>query len=624
MTVSTLNLPVDIPWKVIAASTDEDVTQFGAGRLPPPWRSSLAISAYEPSVDDLPTVLCHDRITYIKVTCSITGWQATQDDSNLLGKAYPGLGLDGLTREYFACYGVLLNVAVFPQLADPEIPLVGSVRIIDMQPKTRDLYQMATETGEVLSGSNSSVATDKSYATTNDSQWGLSSQASGGYSSGQQAGGFFNLTGGLTHSWGETDKDSSSTQTDASRDRRERQSTTTTISQLYNLLTGYHTGTNRAVFLLLPRPHTLQPTDHRTFIQGLRIIEGIQEFILVVSRPRDKNVVGLCIEAHLDTSHLPEEVQVEESPDEYEEDSEDFVVEKYASKDVGPGDNVRIDFTHNVLRDGFVIDTRDGRKDKDGRPADEGHSGMRLTWEFGVGAEFGHYERFYGAVTSGSAKVTAGLTSSGAGTLSQTYRVLTRAANPKAKISKVTANYITTSRCLAACFQTDKDGCVTPTYPGEGVCAPGDWVVNEVEVQASSKTVPGDVSAQSRLPALKEFLTRSHFAMATSWRLPRRYALGTVGFLDTDYVKNRLLEVLPDDVLGRRVEDIDKMPDDLKQAVTGAFPPGCTAQDVLQASLPDFTRATGLSIDDAALARRYLLGLVPNAGPAPQPPPVSA
>ena len=79
----------------------------------------------------------------------------------------------------------------------------------------------------------------------------------------------------LTGSWGDTTSDSTSTQIDQFlRERRETQGSTTNITQQYNLLTGYHAGTNRAAFLQLPRPHTLQATDYRTFVRGLRMIRG--------------------------------------------------------------------------------------------------------------------------------------------------------------------------------------------------------------------------------------------------------------------------------------------------------------------------------------------------------------
>jgi hypothetical protein len=108
---------------------------------------------------------------------------------------------------------------------------------------------------------------------------------------------------------GETAQDSQTTHKDHSRERRETQGTSTNIIQLYNILTGYHAGTNRASFLLLPRPHTMQATDHRTFIQGLRDIEGIQEFFIVVSRPAGQD--GLSIDVSLETAHLSEEAALE-------------------------------------------------------------------------------------------------------------------------------------------------------------------------------------------------------------------------------------------------------------------------------------------------------------------------
>ena len=77
----------------------------------------------------------------------------------------------------------------------------------------------------------------------------------------------------------------------------------TLISQLYSLLQGYHVGTNRVVFFMQPRPH-IQDMKF-TFVHGPRRLEGIQEFFLVVNRP--KSISGLCVEAALETAHLDEQ-----------------------------------------------------------------------------------------------------------------------------------------------------------------------------------------------------------------------------------------------------------------------------------------------------------------------------
>src|SRR5262249_11945461 len=157
-------------------------------------------------------------------------------------------------------------------------------------PKMRDLYQAATETGEVLTASRSDVNVGKSHSTTESTEVGGDLHSD--YSSGQTTAGVFQGGWKTTRGWGQTSGDTSNLQRDASRENRETKSMTTNISQLYNLITGYHLGTNRATFLLLPRPHTLQPTNLRSFIHGLRIIEGIQEFFLIVSRPEGIPGIG--------------------------------------------------------------------------------------------------------------------------------------------------------------------------------------------------------------------------------------------------------------------------------------------------------------------------------------------
>src|SRR5206468_9631153 len=144
--------------------------------------------------------------------------------------------------------------------------------------------------------------TDKTFANTETTESGFDfgGKLTAGITDSLKA----QVSGNYHHNTKDTSEDRTTIQTDASRERREKNATTTNLSQLYNLLTGYHPGTNRAVFLMLARPHVLQPTDHRTFVQGLRYIEGVQDFFLVVARP--KEIEGLCIEASLDTGHFPE------------------------------------------------------------------------------------------------------------------------------------------------------------------------------------------------------------------------------------------------------------------------------------------------------------------------------
>lgn len=59
----SMSLPINIPWRLIAASPDMMDPRFGNKRFPFKWRSSLAIYAYEPKSDELPEDLCGQRIT---------------------------------------------------------------------------------------------------------------------------------------------------------------------------------------------------------------------------------------------------------------------------------------------------------------------------------------------------------------------------------------------------------------------------------------------------------------------------------------------------------------------------------------------------------------------------------
>jgi hypothetical protein len=77
---------------------------------------------------------------------------------------------------------------------------------------------------------------------------------------------------------------------------------------LYHLLNSYHMGTNRAIFFLQPRPHTAQQKDRFTFINGPQQIEGIQEFFLVVNRPKGTKIdVDYCVDALLYAAYLDDD-----------------------------------------------------------------------------------------------------------------------------------------------------------------------------------------------------------------------------------------------------------------------------------------------------------------------------
>jgi hypothetical protein len=100
-----------------------------------------------------------------------------------------------------------------------------------------------------------------------------------------------------------TDTNVNQKTTDTSREARETLSRTTQSSQMYQLFNGYHLGSNRALFVVAPRPHTVSEQSQTEFnlIDGSRKLEGIQEVFLVMHMPKD--LEGFCIQAGLDTGH---------------------------------------------------------------------------------------------------------------------------------------------------------------------------------------------------------------------------------------------------------------------------------------------------------------------------------
>ena len=88
---------------------------------------------------------------------------------------------------------------------------------------------------------------------------------------------------------------------DNSIEKRESYGSTTQISNLYHQLDSYHQGMNRAVFFHNARPHT-EPALYNTFVNGLRVIEGVQEHFLIVKRP--KTMANICVKAILETAHI--------------------------------------------------------------------------------------------------------------------------------------------------------------------------------------------------------------------------------------------------------------------------------------------------------------------------------
>lgn len=300
MAIQSLTPPQDITWTRMAFSRDMIDTNFTDFKFGPKWRSSLAVSFYVVPEEETADAYPNSRIVYLKMSASITGWNPSEDLLEVKKAAEEAGTWDDLQRTlwdvivasgwastYWACLGAIMQIAVYPNnptgVAVDDYPY-----IMDFEPKKREIFEQVTEGGEFLSGSAESLSITKGVTTTKSVD--------------VSAGGSF-LGIGASASAGVSQERVDTSTTDTSRESRETSSHSTSFSQMYQLFNGYHLGTNRALFVIAPRPHTVSAGDQVDFnlINGERKLEGLQDVFLVVHLPRSLD--GFCIQAGLDTGH---------------------------------------------------------------------------------------------------------------------------------------------------------------------------------------------------------------------------------------------------------------------------------------------------------------------------------
>jgi hypothetical protein len=313
MSINTLSLPTDIPWTRRCVTYDMEEGAVCDQRHPPKWRSSMAIFTYEPPATE--QTLADKIVSYVKVSCTITGHQSNSRNELKLPRTVTGFQSANVTEQfendlgkYNACYGALLLVAVGRRSFFIDQGASDRAYIADFEPKKRELYELVTATGERMSRTLEGINVRKSNTTSESNEvvdsFGVSLEASesAGVKEAQQP----ETKRGVQVSTGNDKTHINQRQvedtrtTDQSREARETWSHTTQLTQMYHQFLGYHVGTNRAMFLMLPRPHVVQ--SPQTFVKGPRQLEGIQEVFLVVVRPKDWE--DFCIEATLETAHL--------------------------------------------------------------------------------------------------------------------------------------------------------------------------------------------------------------------------------------------------------------------------------------------------------------------------------
>ncbi|WP_162909501.1 PASTA domain-containing protein [Aggregatilinea lenta] len=608
-----LPLPLDIPWKRLCISRDMLDTAVCDHKFPPRWKSSITVFGYEPPAEHQP--FDDTIISYIKVSCTITGYNPSQE----IGPGTYDFTYDPITQkaklksvgDYYGCYGAILEVAIKPNAPEPNPDHYPY--FIDFQPKKRELYELVTQTGTKLSRSLESVQVTKSGTTATGSEvvdndtgidWGTVGGVGGGIAGGALTGGspigvavgsaVGSALGGLV---GGDDSPKTINQaqqtnvltTDKSSEKREEFSHTTQLAQMYHQLTGYHLGTNRALFFMLPRPHIVQADP--TFVDGPRVLEGIQEFLLVVARP--KSVDGLCIDAYLETAHLFYDTpspRIENFAEGWEVTAVQFTPTVSLSATYTPPDGWEFDTDNPQALGGYAIN-----------------------YEYPPGSQVA-------VKLTGDNKAVVTLTVYGQsqkGAFGTTYYVY----NPN--IVSFDVDFL-----LRKIDTEPQDIPKTLYVLGRGVCCcdpldltTGDSVgqvalVHEAPLASDASIPPAGASGMSMAQAnrLTDDIGRQFLRSVNDLN---RYARGTVSFVESQFVANAAARRIdrPDHAENQPVQQIRGLDETVRRAII-ARGPRLRRAGLLKMSLAELRERFGLSTEQVVHLRRATLWLE-----EPPPPP---
>jgi hypothetical protein len=632
MTISTFSVPIDIPWRRIAFSEDMMDKVACDRELPLRWRSSVAIFEYEPPEDQ--QKMDGFIVSYLKVACTITGYQPNDKEIQIRDRiARSGwsqkefqpseVNLSDTIDQYHACYGAMLEVVVAPPKGD-KVELEDYPYFADFDPKKRELYELVTDTGEIMSRSLDDVGVRHGQTTSQSHEVRDSMSLGVSVSAGPKGGP--GASAGIEHST--TDLNQRTTEnvrtTDAERENRETLSHTTQLSQMYHQLNSYHLGTNRAAFFVLPRPHVVQSTDSDgtplTFVDGPRQLEGIQEFMLVVVRP--KNQEHICVEAYLETAHrvhqkaAPEEngASMSEEPWKFQPPVVATLADNNGRIDVGDGEfdfHKRGSRTYNAPK-GYVIDTSRGDNENKGVriiksiPYPDPNYVLPLEWEI----ESDHVTltvEVVGKFRSNffKKKVIFPPTAS--------FELEAIIFLKKAKLDDstyYTSTLFITGRAACSC----KIDIRNPLRYKENVSVVFEKRLAQIEPQPKRNGGAMSIHEANRLSAF------IHREMLQSLSSADRYPRGMVSLLDTQLVSDTLAERIRDadrDV-NRRLTDWPGVDANTLRRVS-IYSPFITRKQLLQMPLARQVESFDLSFTEAVELRRALIDLAEPKGPPPIP-----
>ena len=610
MTIATFSLPVDIPWQRIAFSEDMMDKVACDRRLPSRWRSSLAVFRYQPP-DELQRQ-DGSIVSYLKVSCTITGFQEDGREIQMrerLGRSGWAASdmtdhLGALAGAYFPCMGAILEVVVAPHEDDDRFGFKDYPYFADFDPKKREMYEVVTETGDTMSRTLENVNVRHGQTTLQSHEVRDSTTLSGSLSASYMG---VTAAGTATQEGSTTDLSQQRTEnvrtTDAAREARESFSHVTQLTQMYHQLDSYHLGTNRASFFMLPRPHTVQ--SPATFVNGPREIEGVQEFMLVVVRP--KEMEDFCVEAYLETAHLTGDPIYDWGE----------TTTPLHLKVECPGASTQFGAETSAKQNGFIVDRTVGAFLAPGVVPHGEVGGYIINYasspeDYSYGVDTGNSYSFVVSNDSVTVEAVAAGRIELAGrkqvpaTVEVDATVFLKRAVPL--ITGHQPGLMITGRAVCSCPRNL--GAQIGDHPSivyeKSLSVPSEMI--------SVKDKSMDIRTANRLGAqLKRELLQS---IASADRYPR----GTVGLLDTQLFAGMMGVQIrhAEGETNARIVDSPGIDDDLKRLIA-AVAPRTTRSELLEMPLPEQVERFNFTFEQAVQLRRVLTDLSAPAGPRPMP-----
>ncbi len=595
-------VPLDIPWERLCVSEDMIDRKVCDRDFPYRWRSSLAVFGYEPPEEE--QVRDDVIVTYVKVVSTITGFQPDPEEVGISDRRIDSYWNDpeaiadfkDAVSEYYGCYGAVLEVAVAPKVPRDERPTVPLSRypyIADFEPKKRELYEVVTETGQVMSRSLDQANVKKGM-TTSESHEVLDVfkgfTASGGYDK-------VKASLGVSGEWGTKDMTKQEYSDVRTTDRLAEMSQTyghsTTINQLYHQLNSYHLGTNRSVFMMLPRPHIVEAETG--FVNGPRLLEGVQEFFFVVARPRSEK--EFCIEAYMETAHI-----ASEPIKAYEQSTGSLTLHVQApcrdtSGSFGDDSNTTTAEKSETYTPpaGWEVDL-----DRDGGYRIESASGTRIEEATVTEADRDHVT-IYGRVTTRFEDRTWPQSNvCHYGVLDMVVTIYIRKKEPN--VTGYTQTLWLTGRGLCCC------------PPDVAVLAPGEFLTAERPIADwLTKHVGTDQLTVHEANRLREDIARD---IPRALNDPLRYPFGKLRFPEAGFIGRRMSETIretahPDNVIVTELPGLSK---EIAEKVYKVAPKASRGR-MLAMPMAEQVDRFGLTEDEAAELRRALVGTAAEPKP---------